>query len=114
MVPENEYKTVTSVFHLDNQRANQTLKIRIGSKLLPAERNRKYLGLTLDRTLTYSKHTENVAQKLKIRNSILELTGTTWGLHQTTLRTYYSHTLWLEKCMEYQMIIISVLLEFVT
>ena len=34
------------------------------------------------------KHTEKIGQKLKARNSILKkLTRTTWGAHQTTLRT---------------------------
>ena len=46
------------------------------------------MGATLDRTLTYEKHIEKVAQNLKTRNSILKkLDETSWGAHQTTLKT---------------------------
>ena len=84
----NKIKTVSTVFRLDNHHANQTRKIRIGSKQLHPESSRKYLEVTLDRTLTYEKHIEKAAQKLKTRNSILKkLSGTNWGAHQTTLRT---------------------------
>ena len=53
----NKTKTVSTVFHLDNHHAAQILKILIGNKQLPTEPNPKYLGVSLDRTLTYKKHT---------------------------------------------------------
>ena len=85
----NKTKTVSTVFHLDNHHAAQILKILIGNKQLPTEPNPKYFGVSLDRTLTYKKHTEKIGQKLKARNSILKkLTETTWRAHQTTLRTF--------------------------
>ena len=84
----NTTKTVSTVFLLENHHANQALKIQIGNKQLPPEPIPKYLGVTLNRTLTYEKHIEKVAQKLNTRNSILKkLTETNWGAHQTTLRT---------------------------
>ena len=48
----------------------------------------KYLGVTLDRSLTYKKHTENVRDKVKSRcNIISKLAGTDWGAPAPVLRT---------------------------
>ena len=48
----------------------------------------KYLGVTLDRSLTYKKHTENVRDKVKSRcNIISKLVGTDWGAPAPVLRT---------------------------
>ena len=92
MVLKNEQTTtVSTIIHLDNHHAAQIFKIQIGNKQLPPEPNPKYLGVTLDRILTYKKHTEKIVQKLKARNSILKkFTVTTWGASQTTMRICYS------------------------
>ena len=48
----------------------------------------KYLGVTLDRSLTYRKYTENVRDKVKSRcNIINKLAGTEWGSPAPVLRT---------------------------
>ena len=48
----------------------------------------KYLSVTLDRSLTYRKHTENVRDKVKSRcNVISKLAGTDWGAPVPVLRT---------------------------
>ena len=50
--------------------------------------HQKYLGVTLDRSLTYKKHTENVRDKVKSRcNIISKLAGTDWGAPAPVLRT---------------------------
>ena len=47
-----------------------------------------YLGVTLDRTLTYREHLEKTASKLKTRNNLLmKLVGITWGTNANTLRS---------------------------
>ena len=48
----------------------------------------KYLGVTLDRSLTYRKRIENVRDKVKSRcNIISKLAGTDWGASAPVLRT---------------------------
>ncbi|XP_025407513.1 uncharacterized protein LOC112681475 [Sipha flava] len=47
----------------------------------------KYLGIKLDRTLTYNQHLEDVKNKLKTRNNIIsKLAGTSWGCRANVLR----------------------------
>jgi len=47
-----------------------------------------YLGVTLDRTLSYREHLTKTAGKLKNRNNLLmKLAGSTWGASTNTLRS---------------------------
>ena len=47
-----------------------------------------YLGVTLDRTLSYKDHLQKTAGKLKTRNNLLsKLVGTTWGANANTMRS---------------------------
>lgn len=81
-------KTESCCFHLNNKMANVGLRVYFGGALLHHNPTPKYLGVTLDRTLTYKKHLTNTAAKLKTRNNILhKLAGTTWGATADTLRT---------------------------
>ncbi|XP_055703521.1 uncharacterized protein LOC129802013 [Phlebotomus papatasi] len=48
----------------------------------------KYLGVTLDRSLTYKPHCNNVKDKVKTRNNLLrKLVNTQWGAQPKVLRT---------------------------
>ena len=48
----------------------------------------KYLGVTLDRSLTYNTHLTKTGQKVAARvNIVRKLAGTTWGASAETLRT---------------------------
>ena len=60
----NTSKTVSTVFHLDNHEAHRMLKIQAGNAVLPADKTPKYLGVTLDRCLTYKQHLEECANKI--------------------------------------------------
>ena len=84
----NTTKTVSSVFHLDNRQANRALRIKVGNITIPSDPTPKYLGITLDRSLTYKGHLEGTARKIGKRNCILrKIAGTTWGSKQSVLRT---------------------------
>lgn len=81
-------KTETACFHLSNRAANRQLQVYFEDTLLRHNTHPKYLGVTLDRTLTYKRHLENTAAKLRTRNNILhKLCGTSWGSTADTLRT---------------------------
>ena len=58
------------------------------NKTLPIEREPKYLGVTLDRTLSYKAHIQGIAKKVNKRNCIIrKIAGTSWGAKQSVLRT---------------------------
>ena len=81
-------KSISAYFHLYNREENETLKIQTVNGMLPADKNPKYLGVTLDRSLTYRKHIDSDVQKLKKRNNLLrKISGTTWGASQGMVRT---------------------------
>ena len=47
-----------------------------------------YLGVTLDRTLSYQQHLTKVAHKVKSRNNLLtKLAGSSWDANANTLRS---------------------------
>jgi len=81
-------KTVTSVFHLHNASADQELNVSLNGKRLKHDPYPTYLGVTLDRTLSYKEHLRKTAAKIKTRNNLLsKLAGSSWGAHADTLRT---------------------------
>lgn len=84
----NPNKTEVSCFHLNNGLANETLNVYFDGTLLNHNPLPKYLGVTLDRSLTYHQHLNNVAAKIKCRiNIVQKLAGTSWGADFSTLRT---------------------------
>ena len=81
-------KTVSSLFHLHNASAGRELKVMLNGQHLKHDPKPVYLGVTLDRTLSYKDHLQKTAGKLKTRNNLLsKLVGTTWGANANTLRT---------------------------
>ncbi|CAG7727135.1 unnamed protein product [Allacma fusca] len=84
----NPSKTQVCSFHLKNAKAKCTLKLVWGGVQLENCENPKYLGITLDRTLTYKRHCENTKMKVEARNNLLrKLVSTRWGAKPKTLRT---------------------------
>ena len=84
----NAKKTVTTCFHLDNKQAARKLKVTLALEVLVYDFAPKYIGVTLGRSLTYRKRTENVRDKVKSRcNTISMLAGTDWGAPAPVLRT---------------------------
>ncbi|VVC44274.1 Hypothetical protein CINCED_3A014425 [Cinara cedri] len=73
----NPHKTTSTVFHLNNRDANRKLNLIVQGTKLMNDDAPKYLGIKLDRTLTYNQHLEDVKNKLKTRNNIIsKLAGT--------------------------------------
>ena len=60
-------KTVTTAFYLNNREAKRELKIFNNGKLLPYCPTPTYLGVKLDRSLTFRHHLEALRKKLSTR-----------------------------------------------
>jgi hypothetical protein len=84
----NPTKTVSTAFHLNNREAQRTLNVTFCSKRISHQNAPRYLGVRLDRALTYRQHLEGLRDKLKTRLNIIgKLAGTTWGCDMKALRT---------------------------
>ena len=84
----NAKKTVSTYFHMDSKYAARKLKVTLAGEVLVHDLAPKYLGVTLDRSLTCRKHTENVRDKVMSRGNIIsKLAGTDWGAPSPVLRT---------------------------
>lgn len=70
LIPNTD-KTVVTTFHLNNRLSKYKPQIKFCGKSLDYDPTPKYLGVTLDRQLTYKHHIENTATKLKTRNNII-------------------------------------------
>jgi len=82
-------KTVSAAFHLNNKEAKrENLIVNHNNETLPFCPEPKYLGVTLDRSLTYHRHLESLHKKLTSRVALLrQLAGSGWGAGATTLQT---------------------------
>lgn len=84
----NASKTEVACFHLNNKMAERKLNVLFDNLLLKHNKNPKYLGVILDRTLSFKDHLTKTAEKLKSRNNIIQkLCGSTWGALTSTLRS---------------------------
>jgi hypothetical protein len=83
----NPQKTEVCCFHLVNNQKNRKLKVVFNETTIKHNYSPTYLGVTLDSSLTFKLHIENLRQKLKTRNNIIhKLAGTSWGANAHTLR----------------------------
>jgi len=81
-------KTTNSVFHLHNTSATRELSVYLDGHRLQHECHPTYLGVTLDRTLSYRVHLTKTAGKLKnLNNLLMKLAGSTWGASANALRS---------------------------
>ena len=80
-------KTVTAAFHLNNRQAKRELKVYNNGRLLPFCPTPTYLGVKLDRSLTFRHHLVALRKKLSSRVTLLRrLVGSGWGAGAKTLR----------------------------
>ena len=63
----NPGKTVSCMFHLNNGKASQALELRLNDVKIEHDAGPKYLGVTLDRTLSFKQHGQNFAGKIQSR-----------------------------------------------
>ena len=84
----NPTKTQVSLFHLRNRECGKQLKISWNGVNLTHCNLPVYLGVTLDRTLSYKAHIEKTKKKAGTRNNIIrKLRNSKWGATPTTLRS---------------------------
>ena len=84
----NPDKTQVTAFHLRNREAKRSLQVSWNGVDLENTNTPKYLGVTLDRTLSYKTHIHNTKMKVSTRNNILKkLANSRWGTNARTIRT---------------------------
>ena len=84
----NPDKTQVTAFHLRNREAKRSLQVSWNGVDLENTDTPKYLGVTLDRTLSYKTHIHNTKMKVATRNNILmKLANSRWGTNARTIRT---------------------------
>lgn len=84
----NEGKTEVTMFHLNNSMATRQLNVYLDGERLEHNVSPKYLGLPLDRSLSFKLAMEQRAEKLKVRNNLIQkLAGSNWGSSGNVLRT---------------------------
>jgi len=69
---------VYAVFHLNNKEANREPKVKYNNETLAFCSEPKYLGVTLDRPLTYRRHPESFRKKINITRCTLEAACWLW------------------------------------
>lgn len=76
----NPEKSEVSSFHLNSKEASKQLNVNFQGVRLNHNFVPKYLGVDLDRSLTYNEFLTKRAGKMRTRNSIVQsLAGTSWG-----------------------------------
>ena len=84
----NESKTTYTNFTLSTKRQEATLVLN--GKALRADETPSYLGITLDRRLTWKPHLNKAQARAKLRLGIMrKLAGTTWGADMNVLKKLY-------------------------
>ena len=85
----SQSKTMSSLFHLKNYLASKSIKITLDpNTILICERYPTYLGITLNRSLTYKNHWYKLKQKVSLRVALVrKLSGYSRGTLFDTLQT---------------------------
>ena len=79
-------KTMSAAFHVNNNEAKRELKVNYNNEILHFCPEPKYLGVTLDRSLTYSRHLESLRKKLRSCIALMRgFADSGWGAGATTL-----------------------------
>ena len=90
MAPEaiSYKKSVSFLFHLKKSLSTRKLKVNLSGNSILFYSAPKYLGITLDRSLTYRHHLNNLKNKMTFRLGLIKwLVGLDWGASFHVLRT---------------------------
>ena len=80
-------KTVITAFYLNNREVKRKLKVYNNGRFLPFCPTPTYLGVKLDRSLTFRHHLVALHKILSLRVTLLkQLLGSRWGAGAKTLR----------------------------
>ena len=81
-------KTTITPFHPNNRESKRQLSVHLDGTPLPHRSSDTYVGMKLDRQLTYKQHTDALRAKLTSQNNLLRyLAGSSWSASTNTLRT---------------------------
>ena len=83
-------KTVSTIFSLDPAETRREANLSLSNQRILHNPTPTFLGVTLDRTLTFNTHVKTVKGPMKARNNVLRaISGTTWGCAASHLRSAY-------------------------
>ena len=96
----NKVKTVATLFTLSTSK--EKIKIKLGNTTLPQEDTPTFLGVKLDKHLTWKPHIEDLeARGIRKLALMRKLSGTTWGATSSILKTVYTGTVTVRPVLEY-------------
>jgi ribonuclease HI len=85
----NSLKTVSTCFSLSTSKEN--IKLTINKEEIPHEDTPTYLGVKLDKRLTWGAHIQEMERRATRRLSVMKkLAGTKWGANSKILRQVYT------------------------
>jgi hypothetical protein len=83
----NPSKTEFCAFHLNNRQADDKLEVEFDGISVKHNYLHKYLGITLDRSLTFNEHISTLSKNISSRVNLVQmLAGIGWGADAKTLR----------------------------
>jgi len=83
-------KTICTVFNKGKKNLGSQLKITYKNQVISSEQHPKFLGVTLDPSLTLSKHTQIIVDRAQKRiNMIKSIKGKRWGASSKIIMTTY-------------------------
>ena len=83
-------KSTVTIFTPDTLEHHIHPQVKLAHQVLPLEKNKKVLGVTVDTHLTFTQHCNNIVVRDQKRNNVLKaLAGSTWGCNKETWLTTY-------------------------
>lgn len=83
-------KSATVIFSRQRKNRNPSIPLNVNGLAIPLVTSFKYLGITLDRRLTFNEHILDLRQRSSRRIGILKcIAGRDWGADRKTLLTLY-------------------------